>query len=223
MSSRAFGSKAPQLPHLIAGSGGMSGEIKDLRADIEEAFVTVEGSGMGSIQRDVFTNPALAVVDGLQASTTCTLAARTVTTFAAGGVAALAAYPRNVTINTTGSTPTDAPATAVVTGTYRGLPQTETLNVPQSVAQVVGTKPFSTVTSVAFAVSQGTDAANSIGFGAALGTSALPAAVAGGVTLVHEVYDGAKVTNGTLTAVGLYTPNTAPNGTHDYAVYYEAS
>ena len=47
MASSAFGSKAAAKPHLVAGSGGIAGEIADLRKDVEEAFVTIEASGAG--------------------------------------------------------------------------------------------------------------------------------------------------------------------------------
>jgi len=45
---------------------------------------------------------------------------------------------------------------------------------------------------------------------------------------IREVYDGSVVTNGTFSTAatdpphGTYTANTAPNGTHDYALFYEA-
>jgi hypothetical protein len=223
MASRAFGSKAPVLPHLTAGPGGISGEVADLRRDVEEAFVTIEGAGMGSVVKKVFTDPAAGGVAALEVATASQATARTVTSFLAPGVAILAAYGRNVTITTGGTTPADAPASAVVTGTYKGVAQTETLTVPQTAATVTGTKPFDTVTSVVYAAGEGTGATNSIGIGNGLGVTSTPVAVAGGVTLVHEVMDGTVPTAGTLTAGGLYTPNTAPDGAHDYAVYYEAA
>lgn len=43
MSSKAFGSKGPQKPHLVLSTaGGWSGEIADLRNDTEEAMLSVE-------------------------------------------------------------------------------------------------------------------------------------------------------------------------------------
>jgi hypothetical protein len=149
------------------------------------------------------------------------VAPRTVTVFEVAGVAALAAYPRNVTISTTGSTPTDAPATALVTGTYRGVAQTETITVPQSVTTAEGLKPFSTMTSVAYAAGDGTDSEQSIGFGDGLGVERVPVERGGGVNLIREVEAGVLVTTGVLTDEGLYTPGTVPDAANDYAVYYE--
>lgn len=40
--SRAFGTAAPASPHLIKGSGGLAGEIFDLRGDVEAAILAVE-------------------------------------------------------------------------------------------------------------------------------------------------------------------------------------
>lgn len=45
MTSRIFGKKRPQLPHLVNRGGGLSGELFDLRSDIDEAFDELEGSG----------------------------------------------------------------------------------------------------------------------------------------------------------------------------------
>jgi len=42
MASKAFGSKGPDKPHLVRGSGGLQAEVQDLRDDVEEAMVTLE-------------------------------------------------------------------------------------------------------------------------------------------------------------------------------------
>ena len=44
MPSRFFGSKVPDVPHLVKVPGGIAGEIKDLRDDIEEAFLDLEAN-----------------------------------------------------------------------------------------------------------------------------------------------------------------------------------
>jgi len=214
--SGLFGNQGPALPHLVKPGGGLSGEIADLRGDI----VRVMGP-LAAMTVDEFIDPALADVDGLELATASQVALRTVTAFVAGGVAALAAYARNVTITTAGSTPADAPATALVTGTYNGAVQTETINVPQTVTTAVGLKPFDTVTSVAYSAGDGTDCTQSIGFGAGLGVSKVPLARGGGVNLIREVEAGALVVTGALTAAGLYTPATPPDAANDYAIYYE--
>jgi hypothetical protein len=214
--SSLFANQHAQKPHLVTGKQGVPGEVDDLRRDI----AAVLGS-LAALTVDEFTNPAAGAVNSLELSTACTVAPRTVTTFIAGGLVILAAGGRNVTISTTGTTPADAPATALVTGTYRGLPQTETINVPQTAATAAGVKPFDLVTSVAYAAAQGTDAANSIGIGDGVGLARTPLARAGGTVPIREVVDGGLVTTGAITTNKLYTPATAPNGTHDYAVYYE--
>lgn len=214
--SGLFSNMRAYKPHLVEGKGGVAGEVDDLRQDV---LVTL--TPMAAITVEEFTNPAAGAVDSLEAATATTVAPRTVTVFEAAGLAALAAHPRNVTITTGGTTPADAPATAVVTGTYKGAAQTETLVVPQTAATVTGTKPFDGLISVAYAAADGTDATNSIGIGGGLGVKAVPKARGGGVNLVREIAVGALVTNGVLTAERLYTPNAAPNGTNDYAVYYE--
>lgn len=216
LGSGLFSTKGPQKPHLVQGKKGVAGEVDDLRRD-----VLAELEPLAAIAVEEFTNPAAGATDSLEAATATQTTARTVTTFEAAGLAALAAHPRNVNITTAGSTPADAPASAVVTGTYKGAVQTETLVVPQTAATVTGTKPFDGLTSVVYAAGDGTDATNAIGIGNGIGVTKTPKARAGGVAIVREVVDGALVVNGVLTAAQLYTPNTAPNGAHDYAVYYE--
>ncbi len=207
--SGLFSKKRAARPHLS------QGEVADLRDDVEDVF-----DDMAAIGVDEFTNPAAAGAADLEAATACTVAPRTAVLLAPG-LAKLAAYPRNVSFTTAGNTPADAPATAVVTGTYRGKPQTETVNIPQTATIALGTKPFSTISSIVYAAAQGTDATVSIGVGTGVGTTKKPKARAGAVNLVREVAVGALVTNGVLTAEGLYTPNTAPDGTRDYCIYFE--
>src|SRR5688572_6426728 len=83
----------------------------------ERSFLARLLSMMVPIDVYELTNPATAAADGLKAATATTVAVQTITSFEAAGVAALAAYPRNVTFTTAGNTPADAPATATITGT----------------------------------------------------------------------------------------------------------
>lgn len=48
MASRSFGQKAASKPHLVRGTGGLQGEIADLRADTEEGFQAMEGEASGA-------------------------------------------------------------------------------------------------------------------------------------------------------------------------------
>jgi hypothetical protein len=231
MASKSFGNKGPQKPHLVQGTGGISGEVTDLRSDIEEAFVSMEDlgvTGTGPLCIQEFTNPVAAAAAGLEAATAVTVAPRTVTVFVAGGVAALLAFPRNLTFSTAGSTPADAPATATITGTdINGAALTEIVNVSQTVAKVEGVKCFRTVISVAYSAGQGTDATVSIGFGAVFGLAKKAKTRAGAVNVLAEFAIGAKVTTGTFVGPatsapnGSYAPAAAPEGTNDYVVMFE--
>jgi hypothetical protein len=193
-------------------------ELHDLREDLTRTFAP-----LASITVEEFTNPAAANAAGLEAATATTVAPRTVTTFVAGGVAALAAFGRNVTFTTAGDTPADAPASATVTGKdIDGKAQTETINLSQTADIVAGAKIFKSVSSVAYAAAGGTDATVSIGFGDLLGLTKTPKARAGLAALVREIAAGSLVTNGVLNAANRsYAPNSVPDGTRDYAVYYE--
>jgi len=214
--SGLFSNQGPKKPHLVTGHGGVPGEVDDLRGDVHRVLAP-----MAALSVDEYTNPAAGAAGDLEAATATTVAPRTVTTFLAGGLAKLAAYPRNLAFTTGGVTPGNAPDTVTVTGTYRGKPQTETIALSQAAGQDVGTKPFSTVESVAYGAALDVDATVSIDIGAGLGTSEIPVSRAGLVAPVREIAIGAAVTTGTLTAEGLYTPAAAPNGTNDYAIYYE--
>lgn len=215
--SGLFSNQHAAKPHLVDGKGGVPGEVYDLRLDIARVL-----GQLAAISVDEFTNPAAGGAALLEAPTACTLVGRLVTSFLAGGVAILAAYGRNVTITTAGTTPTNGPASAVVTGTYKGAVQTETISgLNGGAATYDGVKPFDTVVSVQYATALDVDATNSIGIGNGLGVGLTPKARAGATVLVREVVDGSLVTTGAITANKLYTPVTAPNAAHDYAVYYE--
>lgn len=214
--SGLFSDKGPLKPHLMQQTGGVAAEVNDLRHDVAQVL-----GQLAAIAIDEFTNAAAAGAADLEAATATTVAPRTVSTFLAGGAAKLAAYPRNLTFTTGGTTPANAPATVTITGTYRGKAQTETLALSQAAGTDVGLKPFSTITSVVYGAALGVDATVSIGVGAGLGVSQVPKSRAGLVAPIRQIAIGAVVTTGTFTSVGLYTPAAAPNGTNDYAVYYE--
>lgn len=216
--SDLFKNENAAKPHLVAGAGGVSGEIADLRADLKRVL-----GKLAPISVDEYTNPAAADTDGILLAKACTVATQTYDSVAEldGVTAGTLSPPRNVTVTTAGSTPADAPATLTVTGTYLGKPQTETINVGQTATTVAGTKPFDKVTKLELSAGQGTDATVAVGFGAGLGLGQ-PIKTRGGiVSLIHEVSAGAVVTTGAVTALGLYTPAAAPDAARDYAVYFE--
>ncbi len=216
--SGLFSDQSPLKPHLVAGGGGIAGEIVDLRKDLRSVL-----GALAAITVDEFTNVAAAGAALLRVATAVVEeeVVLEASDLLAPGLAILATYPRNLTFTTAGNTPADAPATATIVGTYRGLPQTETVNLAQTATIATGTKPFSTVESITFPAGDGTDCTVAIGIGTGIGVGEVPKARAGGVNLIREIAVGSLVTNGALTAAGLYTPSSAPNATNDYAVYYE--
>lgn len=206
--------------HLLQGSGGLGPEIADLRRDVVSAVTSLAAIGV-----DEFIDAAAGAAADLEAAT-ATLAVgavRTVTTFLAPGIAKLTANPRNLIFTTAGVTPANAPATVTINGLYRGKVQTETLALAQTAAVATGLKPFSSLTSIVYAASDGAAATISIGVGPSLGLSQKPKVRQALFYIVREIAIGAVVTTGTVTAEGLYTPAAAPNGTNDYTVYYEYS
>lgn len=48
--SRSFGSQSPAKPHLVRGSGGLAGELNDLRQDLDESFNAMEDEVQGKAQ-----------------------------------------------------------------------------------------------------------------------------------------------------------------------------
>jgi hypothetical protein len=177
-----------------------------------------------------WTDAVAASANGLKLAAATQVAPLTVTSFLAGGVAALLAYPRNVTFTTAGVTPADAPANAVVTGTdIDGNALTETITVAQTATISAGVKAFKTITSVAFAAADGTAATVAIGFGDVLGLSASIATRAGRLAVLQEVAGGSVVTTGTFVSPttspphGTYDPAAALDGSVDFALTYEQS
>lgn len=208
-------------PHLLKNkNGGMSTLLAQLYDVLDGLFAP-----MAAITVQEYTNVAAAVTNGLLAATTCSVAVqvKTASGLLAGGKTALLACPRNITFTTAGDTPADAPATATIVGTdIYNQAQTEVVNVGQTATTVAGTKAFKTVKSITYSAGQGTDATVAIGFGNVLGLLKTPKVRAGLAAIVKEVVGGSVVTNGVLDATNkTYAPNSAPNGTLDYAIYFE--
>lgn len=194
-----------------------------------QARAIVAASGARSpIYVEEFTDPAAASGTALRAATASVTTERTTTSFSAGGVAALAAYPRQIVFTTAGGTAADAPATATITGTdVNGDAITETVTLAQTATTATSAKFFATITSIVEAAGDGTGATIAIGIGAALGLRRKAKVRAGALMVVREISAGSYVTNGTFALPsaaapnGSYTPNTAANGTNDYAIAYE--
>jgi hypothetical protein len=217
--SSLFKSRHAARAHILTGHG-VSAEVTDLRADLLAEFAP-----MAAITVEEYTDSPASGAALLLAATASTVAVQTYLAAAllAGGLATMLAHPRNVTFTTAGATASDAPATALITGTDRnGKAQTETVNIAQTATIAKGVKLFKTITSIVYAAGDGTGATVSIGLGDLLPLSKTPKSRAGLVAIVREIAVGALVTTGVLDAVNLtYLPAAGCNGTNDFAIYYE--
>ena len=110
--------------------------------------------------------------EALEAATATQATARTVSSFAAAGIASILATPRPLAFLVGGATPAHAPATATITGTDTddaALVEIVTLRTSSAGARVAGAgsgrKVFKTVTDVSYSVGSGTGGTVAIGFG----------------------------------------------------------
>lgn len=140
--------------------------------------------------------------------------------------------PRQVTFTTSGSTPADAPANAVVTGrTVNGDTFTETVALAQTAATVLSTYFYGDIESIVFEAADGTDASVSIGTSAAIGLAGHLQSRAGAAAIMMEIEDGSVKGPDALAGTyalppsalpnGSYAPGVAADGVKDYAIYYE--
>jgi len=147
MRSKSFGSKQPALPHLVQGAGGMSGEVKDLRKDIEEAFESIEtpgAGGTGVLAVDEWVNPLAADATYVLGATVGTLAPKVVTTF----VNSSFPHARNaVIVMTAAGTFAGSPVVTLTGLDINGGVIAEDFVVAN--ATVTGAKAFKSFTSVA--------------------------------------------------------------------------
>lgn len=201
---------------------------RGLRYDSAQQLYTALVTNRAPIYVDVFTDPAAASATALRNATATVETERTTTSFSAGGVAALAACPRQIVFTTAGGTAADAPATATITGTdVDGNVITETVNLAQTATTATSTQLFASITSIVEAAGDGTDATIAIGIGTALGLRRKPKVRGGVVHVINETAAGSRVTNGTFVIpathapYGSYTPNSAADGSRDYVLTYE--
>ena len=185
-----------------------------------------------SILTQTWTNPAAAVTNGLATSHAGAAAAGTTNptlngSLVSGGVGVFA-HARNVVITVTHASAVVA-MSGVITGTdINGNPQTEAWSVTATGTSktFTGKKAFKTVTGYTEVVAADASANTIIaGSGAVLGFEN-PNEVA---SAIKEISAGSVVTNGTLSARstastddtrGTYAPNSAPNGSTSYTVFY---
>lgn len=187
-----------------------------------------------AVVHETFTNPAAAVTNGYSVSHAGAAAAGTTNqtlggSLCSGGIGT-ADFARNVVITVTHATSVVA-MSGTITGTDAyGNVITEAWSVTATgtTKTFTGKKAFKTVTQITETVAADASA-NSIVSGTGnvlglIGPVSLP-------IIIAETMDGASTTAGTLVAAssaatddagGTYTPNTAPNGTHDYDIAYIA-
>lgn len=141
----------------------------------------------------------------------------------------LANYPRQLVFTTAGATASDAPANVVITGLdAQGKVISETLVLAQTATTATSVNAYSSVTSLAYPAADGTGATIAVSPAAPIGLKRPVKSRTGAVVpLFKELMDGSPPTAGALSApatigpYGGYTPNTAPDGVHDYAIWYE--
>lgn len=232
--SKTFGTQKAKVPHLGAakGASGLTGEIGDLRADVEAAFLAFEKSG-GLFHTDLFAAPAAPTVAAHKTAFATSASAQSfsrASTQLDGSLAATELVPpRNVVVTSTSHAHVTAVIVAI-TGRVRDITgalvaQTDTITLTAGGgASDAGTKPFAFVDKVDIPAQGGASGSLQIGTGALLGTSAKVRLGAGGASLVlMQLTDGTPVTNGVFAAaapVSTFAPNSAANGTRNYTIIY---
>lgn len=157
-----------KIDHLVNPGGGLAGEIFDLRKDVANELGMLAGFVAEEWTNLVGTAaPGAAVLKAATATV-----ASVVTVLPAGllaaGLAQLAAHPRPLTFTTAGTTPADAPANVVITGTdQNGTVISETLVLAQTAAAVTSVKAYKTIVSIVYPAADGTGATVAIGIAAA--------------------------------------------------------
>jgi hypothetical protein len=236
---------------LVAGDGipvGMLMEVIDsthVKAGIGQSFVARAIAAQAALDSasvaaaspfkvDELAAPAATSTTALLTATATANGAQTYLAAAlvAGGLTALATYPRNVTF-TGGGTTASCPTSAAITGTdIDGNALTE--NVSLTAGSGTGVKAFKTITQIVFTGGTATNGTEAIGIGSKFGFTQTIKVRANLPHVLDEIYDssgssGAFVDPSTATIVnattspphGTWTPANAPNGTHNYAITYE--
>lgn len=220
--------RAHDLKLLLPFVAPTSGASEDMRTALSNSLGSAKAGAILAVYE--MTNPVASDTAGLRVATASAATAQTVLAAAllAPGIAALLAFPRNVNFTVAGGTAAHAPTSALITGTdIDGNALTETVVITPSAGTYAGAKAFKTITSIVLSGGTGTGATVAIGFAKIFGLPAKVKDRAGRRAVIQEVLDGALVTNGTFATpttsppYGSWSPNTNPDGAHDYAVTYE--
>lgn len=213
--------------HLIKGKGGVAGEVWDLRQDLES-----ELSDLVALTVEQWDNVATSDVDAIKASVASAASEQTYTGTDLDGVVGEGTMspPRNIIITTSTHADIDA-VDVVITGLdIDGNAITETITLTDGGGQTeTGAKAFASVTSIVVPAQGGTGGALEFGFGTIIGLSKTltTRAGAGAILAATEAGTYAAPAAGTIAVAGTgaphgtYDPSAAPNGTNDYAVWYE--
>ena len=208
---------------------GIGGEVAKLRADISAqlgaaAFLVVEE----------WTNPPAAGVALIKANVATSTSAQTYIKTALDGTVGQAVFIAPRLLSVTQVTAGNHYAGSVTFYGYDAMGKAIseavalTANPGGANTTTATTKYFAQVTKIVVPAQLDTAAFLSFGIsGATIGLARKIKSRTGAPFLLHEYVDGAVAgVPGTVSAAalpyGAYTPNAAPNGAHDYAIYYEA-
>lgn len=220
--SGLFTNKGPVQGRLLR-PGGVRGEVLDLRNDVVSALAPLV-----TLTIDEYTDPLAPAAGALEAATASQVTARTAVLLQAG-LDELDIVARPIQFTTAGVTPADAPATATITGLDANSEETtETVSLAQTATTATSETCFKgTDLEIVYAVGDGAGATIAIGYPGVLALNKPIKSRAGLVTAVQEIEAGSVVDTGTFTSPttnppnGAYEPATPPDGSNDYAVYYE--
>lgn len=183
-SSQSFGRFAPRLSHLVAGAGGVAGEVGLLRRQVDEAFTALESTTAGD---STFVGEVIQVQagddDGIKLSIASVVAPTTYVSadfdgvLAVGTGAALITCPKRITVLIGGTGADWLGGNIDLIGTdVDGLPQTETMVSAANVGTTTSTKFFESLTSIAL------PACGDVGATVKIGVSAEVACIANGTS-----------------------------------------
>lgn len=223
--SGQFTGQRAQKPHLVRGTGGLQGEIADLREDIKRDFAS-----NAAIAVEEWLAPGVVDPDAIVLSFATVASPLVISGAGLDGAIGAGAIspPRTITVSTAGVTPADAPATVDIVGTdIDGNVLSETLALAQTAATATSIKAYASITSLTFPAADGTAALLEVGIGGGIGLSEPSLSRAGAGAVILEIEDGARVTTGDIDDAaaappyGIYNPATPPNGVIGYALFYE--
>lgn len=223
--SGQFSGQRAQKPHLVRGTGGVAGEVADLRQDLQDDFVA-----NAAIAVEEFTNPAAADVDAIKTSFASAATAQDFSGADLDGVVGTATMdpPRNVTITTSLHADIDA-VPVTITGTdVDGNVLTEDITLTDGGGTTdAGASGFASVSRIQIPNQSGPGGAIEVGFGDIIGLHKPIKTMAGLTGLIREIEAGVVVTTATMTTPAVGAPNgtylaaTVPDGANDYAIWYE--